>query len=70
MWKKVLESKIMEVIGEYGIVKSKEQEYLPNGSKNGKVKTWYDVCLDEGDGDIVVSCTSLKEARQWAKDNL
>lgn len=49
MWKKILESKIMEVIGEYGIVKSKEQEYLPNGSKNGKAKTWYDVCLDEGE---------------------
>lgn len=70
MWKKVLESKVIEMIGEYGIVKSKEQDYLPNGTKNGKAKAWYDVCLDGGDGDIVASFDKVKDARKWANDNI
>lgn len=69
MWKKVLESKIIEMVGEYGIVKSKEQNYLSNGAKDGKAKTWYDVCLDGGDGDIVASFNKITEARKWAKEN-
>ena len=69
MYKEILEHKLIQKIGKYGIVKVKEQQYLYDGTKFDKTYTWYDVCLDEGEGDIVVSFSVLKTARKWAKEN-
>ena len=69
MYKEILEHKLIQKIGKYGIVKVKEQQYLYDGTKFDKMHTWYDVCIDDGDGDIVVSFSSLKTARKWAKEN-
>ena len=65
MYKEVLESKIVKIIGEYGIVKAKEQMYFNNHTKLGREIIWYDVCLDKGDGDIVYSCSTLNIAKEW-----
>lgn len=67
MYRKTIESEIKQTIGEYTIVKSVEQIYFDNGVKCGNAKTWYDVCLDNGDGDIVFSCDKSNEARKWAR---
>ena len=69
MYKEIEETKVMQTIGAYTIIKSVEQEYLDNGKIYGKPQTWYDICLDDGDGDIVYSCDKLNEARKWAKEN-
>lgn len=69
MYKKILESKIVHYVGEYGIVRSIEQSYLDNGNKIGKKEIWYDVCLDDGYGDIVASFKQIGTARKWAKEN-
>ena len=69
MYKEVLENKIVKIIGEYGIVKAKEQMYFDNYTKLGREIIWYDVCLENGYGDIVYSCQKLKEACRWAKEN-
>lgn len=69
MYKEIEETKVMQTIGIYTIIKSVEQAYLENGKTFGKPETWYDVCIDDGDGDIVISFDKLNEARKWAKEN-
>lgn len=68
MEKKVVDASIVETIGEYGIAKIKEDTVWSNGKVFGR-KTFYDVCLDKGDGDIVASFNKLSDARKWAKEN-
>lgn len=67
--KRILSSKIIETIGEYTIVKTKERMLDINGRPYGKVQTWFDVCLDGGGGDIVMSCKTLKEAHAFIKED-
>ena len=68
MEKEIVESNLIELIGEYGIVKVKEVTVFNDGKIfNGK--TCYDVCLEHGDGDIIASFDRIKEARKWAKEN-
>lgn len=69
MYKEILESKIVQIVGEYGIVRSIEQLYLDNNTKLGKETIWYDVCLENGDGYIVASFDKIMAARKWAKEN-
>lgn len=68
MENRVVEASTVETIGEYGIVKVKEEAVWDNGKVFGK-KTFYDVCLECGEGDIVASFTKLNDARKWVKDN-
>ena len=68
MENRVVEASIVETIGEYGIVKVKEETVWDNGKVFGK-KIFYDVCLEHGDGDIVASFKKLNDAREWVKDN-
>lgn len=70
MYKEIIEHKLIQTIGQYGIVKTKEQYYLDNGSRFGREYVVYDVCLDNGDGDIVASFNMLKLARKYAKGEL
>jgi len=70
MYKEVLEHKTVQIIGQYGIVKTKEQYYLDDGKRFGREHVVYDVCLDRGEGDIVASFGMLKLARKWAKGEL
>lgn len=69
MYKEILEYKLVQKIGQYGIVKVKEQQYFYDGTKFGKLYILYDVCLEHGYGDIVVSFSELRAARKWAKEN-
>ena len=69
MYEEKLKTNIMQTVGQYTIIRSIEQTYWNNGQKCGEPDTWYDVCLDGGNGDIVYSCEKLKEARKWAKEN-
>lgn len=68
MERKVVDASIVETIGEYGIAKVKEETVWNNGKVFGK-KTFYDVCLEHGEGDIVASFNKLNDARKWAKEN-
>lgn len=68
MERKVVDASIIETVGEYGIAKVKEETIWNNGKVFGK-KTFYDVCLDKGEGDIVASFTKINDARKWAKEN-
>ena len=69
MYKDVIASGVVQTIGDYAIVRSVEQEYWNNGDKNGMPVVYYDICLDNGDGDIVYSCKNQNEAREWVKEN-
>lgn len=69
VYKNVLEHKLIQTIGQYGIVKVVEQHYFDDGSKFGRKYVVYDVCLDNGDGDIVASFNMLKLAYKYAKEN-
>ena len=68
MYRKVLESEVLQTIGEHTIVKSVEQVYFDDCTKCGKPTTWYDVCLDNGDGDIVFSCSDKGMAVEWIEN--
>lgn len=69
MEKEILGIKLIETIGDYTIVRLRERTVKQNGIIYGKIQTWYDVCLDYGDGDIVCSYNKLSDARKWAKEN-
>lgn len=69
MDKIIKKNKMLQPIGKYTIVRTVEITYFYNDKMHEKSKTWYDVCLDNGDGDIVYSCDKLNEARKWAKEN-
>ena len=69
MYTKISESTIVHYVGSYGIVKTIEQMFSDNGKKIGNKIVWYDVCLENGDGDIVFSCQTLKDARKWTTEN-
>jgi hypothetical protein len=66
MEREILSIEIVETIGEYTILRTKE---IAIGGQGRHKMTFYDVCLDSGNGDIVCSCQNLKEARKWAKEN-
>lgn len=68
MEKRVVYAELIETIGEYGVVKVKEETVWNNGKVFGSTIT-YDVCLEQGDGDIVASFNKINEARKWAKEN-
>lgn len=68
MERKVVKSSIVEIIGEYGIAKVKEETIWNNGKVFGS-KIFYDVCLEHGGGDIVASFDKIGDARKWAKEN-
>ena len=69
MEKKTIDSFLVEIIGEYGIIRSREKWYWDNGKVCGGTQIWYDVCLDKGEGDIVASFDKIRNARKWAKEN-
>jgi hypothetical protein len=68
MERKVVNSELKEVIGEYGVMKIHEKTVWDNGKVFGS-KIIYDVCLEHGDGDIVASFDKLRDAIKWAKEN-
>ena len=70
MRKEIIETKIMQTIGAYTIVKSVEQAYWDDGTRAGRAHNWYDICLDGGNGDIVASHEKLNEARRWARADM
>lgn len=67
--RELLSSEIVETIGEYTIVKTKERIVDANGKPYGPILTWFDICLDNGNGDIVASFDNTRAARRWAKEN-
>lgn len=68
MERKVVNAELKEIIGEYGIVRVKEQTVWYNGKVFGST-IMYDVCLEQGEGDIVASFSKIKDAKKWAKEN-
>lgn len=69
MTREIISRKLVKTINEYGIVESKERKLDVYGKQYGRMQTWYDVCLDAGDGDIVYSCRNLIKAERWTKEN-
>ena len=69
MDKEIIEIKIVAIVGEYGIQKCKERYLDYEGKPYGRIHTWFDVCLENGNGDIVESFRTLIEAKKWAKEN-
>ena len=67
--RQLISSEIVLTIGEYAIVKTKEKILDENGKQYGKIQTWFDICLDNGYGDIVASYDNIRAARKWAKEN-
>lgn len=68
MERKVVDSIVVNVIGEYGIVRVVEHTVWNNGKVFGK-KILYDVCLEQGEGDIVASFDRLVDVYRWIKEN-
>ena len=67
--RQLISAEIIETIGEYAIVKTKERMLDANGKPYGRIQIWYDICLEHGDGDIVASFDNIKAARKWIKEN-
>lgn len=65
---KIVDAILVATVGEYGIVRVVEHTLWNNGKVFNK-KIMYDVCLEHGDGDIVMSFNKVRDARKWAKEN-
>ena len=48
-------------------MKEKNLDYM--GTLYGHTEVWYNVCLDNEDGDIVASFKTVNEVRKWAREN-
>ena len=69
MYKQVLTNEIVDTINKCTIIKTKEKHLDYMGTLYGHTEVWYDVCLDNGEGDVVASFKTVKEARKWAKED-
>ena len=69
MYKQVLTNEIVDTINKYTIIKMKEKNLDYMGTLYGHTEVWYNVCLDNEDGDIVASFKTVNEARKWAREN-
>ena len=65
----VISCELVAMTKKYGILKSKEKSLDSQGRPYGPVQTWYDVCLECGEGDIVASFGNLRAATRWVKEN-
>lgn len=68
MYKKTIKTENIQTLGNYTIVKSVEQTYWDNGKKFGAAQTWYDICLDGGNGDILESSDKIRTAKRRIKE--
>ena len=68
MYSQSIDNNIVEIVGEYGIIKYKEKMFFDDG-KSFKTQSGYDVALEHGNGDVVASFDYIKDARKWAKEN-
>lgn len=64
---KTLSAALIETVNGFGIVRCEEKEVNSYGELVGHKKVWYDVCDDNGEGDILESYKTLKAARNAAK---
>ena len=69
MEKRIILSAVVYTNEKYGVVKCKERWCANDGKFISKVETWYDVCLEKGNGDIVASFKTMKEAKQYIRGN-
>lgn len=69
MNKEIIEIKVVAIINNYGIQRCKERYLDVDGKPFGRIHTWFDVCEDQGNGDIVESFKTLREAKKWAKED-
>lgn len=64
---KTLNSKVMCVINGLGIIRCEEKKVDYDGNVYGQNHVWYDVCLDNGEGDIIESFKKLADAKKFAR---
>ena len=69
MEKEIIEIKVVAIIGDYGIQKCKERYLDIYGKPFGRIHTWFDVCEEQGNGNMIESFKTLREAKKWAKEN-
>lgn len=62
-----IECKVVELINGLGILKTIERAVDHTGKAYGQKTVWYDVCMDKGDGDMLESFKTLREAKSFAK---
>lgn len=65
---KTIRSEIAETVSGLGIVRCEERAKNLNGELHGQTLVWYDVCADNGTGDILESFKRLSDARRYAKE--
>lgn len=59
--------KVAEIWG-LGIIRCEEKKVTADGEVYGQKNVWYDVCLDNGNGDIIESFKTKKAAEKFARD--
>ena len=58
---------VIETVNGFGIVRCEEYRETYDGKLVGHKQVWYDICEDNGEGDIIDSYKTLKAARNAAK---
>lgn len=63
-----LEAKKVAELNGLGIIRCEEKKVNLDGMTYGHVNVWYDVCLDNGEGDMIESFKTLNAAKKFARD--
>lgn len=64
---KTIKAEITDVINGLGIVRCEEKKVNWRGELYGHTLVWYDVCADEGYGDIIESFKLCTQAILFAR---
>lgn len=64
---KIFSSKVVELVNDLGIVRCEEKLADCDRNPYGQAMVWYDVCQNNGEGDIIESFTTLEAARRYAE---
>lgn len=68
MGKVVIDSKKVKEINSLGIFRCAEKDLNFEGAPYGHTIVWYDVCADNGEGDIIDSFKTLSSAEKFARE--
>lgn len=64
---KTLNSKFVELVNDLGIFRCEEKKVDCDGNTYGQTMVWYEVCVDDGEGDCIECFKTLRAARRYAE---
>ena len=66
---KTVKTAIVKKVNGYGISRVEERKVDLDDNLYGQILVFYDVCLEEGEGDCIESFKTMKAAEKYCREN-